>query len=84
LEGFTRRAAELNAAVQVETAKVMKTASEELCQSIDRFTEASNAGTRELARWNQQTANATKGLRLATWALFVAMLIQIGIMWYRG
>lgn len=89
--GMMYRAEVLQAAVQLETAntiyratqalgKTVENASATIAQQVDRFTSASDRGTQELTKWSQQTADATRGLKWATWALFAAMVIQVLIM----
>lgn len=69
---------------QRETAAVMSGASDALRTSIDRFTEASNRGTDELAKWTRSTARWTRALVFVTVALVIAAIVQIVIMWKSG
>lgn len=45
----------LQVVVQLENAKTMSAASKALSESIDRFTEASERGTNELAKWTKSS-----------------------------
>ncbi len=80
-EGYARRGAELNAAAQVHLAEKMMAASLGISDSIDKLIDASNRSSDRLTEFSAQTARATRGLQIATWALFVAMILQIGVMW---
>ena len=84
------RVATFQAAVQIESAATMARASaaaaetvagasDALRLSIERFTEASNKGTAQLATWSENTARWTRQLTFATWALVLVAVVQIVI-----
>jgi hypothetical protein len=70
-------AAEKMAQASAEAARVVAGASEALRASVDRFTDASNKGTAELATWSANTARWTRQLTFATWALVLVAIVQI-------
>ncbi len=56
-------------------------ASTALREGINRFTQGSDDGTAELAKWSERTANWTRALVFATTALVVAAVVQALVMW---
>ena len=69
MEGFTRRAAELNAVSQIESAKLVTAAADALKTSLDDFTRASSKSGEKLSKWSGR-------LVFATWALVLATVVQ--------
>ena len=69
MEGFTRRAAELNAVSQIESARMVTAAADTLKTSLDDFTRASGESGEKLSKWSGH-------LVFATWALVLATVVQ--------
>jgi hypothetical protein len=74
-------AADRMARANLESAELLAAASDALRQSVDRFTEASNRGTEQLATWSRNTATWTKWLTVATFALVLSSIVQIFVLW---